>query len=174
VEQLPKGLSVDRHVMLVGRGRHPWYRRALMGAVCLIPALALLNVFGQHPTTSHAAGPAATLTLEAPERLRGGLMFQVRADVVARRDIAEPQLTFSPGWWEEMTENSVNPEPLQQSTSNGRVTLSYGRLNAGQKLTVWLEFQVNPVNIGHRVENVLLSDGDTLIAQLDRDVTILP
>jgi len=174
VENLPDDLSVERHVLLGGRARHTWYRRVTFAAICVIPVLALLNVFGQHPSSSDARADAATLTVQSPERLRGGLMFQVRVDVVAHRDIAEPQLTFSPDWWEEMTENSINPEPLEQSTSNGRVTLSYGRLNAGQKLTVWLQYQVNPINVAHRTENVLLSDGDTPIAQLNRDATILP
>jgi hypothetical protein len=174
VEQLPEDLSAERHVLLTGRGRHPWYRRVLMCAVCLLPLAALLNVFGQHPTTSAATATAATLHVQAPKRLRGGLMFQVRIDVVARRDIREPQLVLSPGWWEEMTENSMNPEPLDESTSNGRVTLSYGRLNAGQKLTVWLQYQVNPVNVARRTENVLLTDGPTPIAQVQRKLTVLP
>jgi hypothetical protein len=161
-------------VLLEGRGNHPLYRRVLMGLVCAIPILALLNLFGQHPSISQAAGSAGTLRVQAPERLRGGLMFQARVDVTATRDIKEPQLVFSPGWFEEMTANSVSPDPLNQSTSNGRVTLSYGRLNAGQKLTVWLEFQVNPVNVGHRVANVLLTDGDTPVALVKHDIRVLP
>jgi hypothetical protein len=174
VEPLPPGLDLERHVLLSGRGRHVTYRRVLFGLVCLLPLLALLNVFGQHPSTSAAAGPAGTLKVQAPTRLRGGLMFQVRIDVTATRTIREPQLVLGPGWWEEMTENSIAPDPLDQSTSNGRVTLSYGRLDAGQKLTVWLEYQVNPVNVGHRPTNVLLTDGPRPIAQVHRELTVLP
>jgi hypothetical protein len=174
VEELPQGLSTERDVLLEGRGNHPWYRRGLMALVCVLPVLALLNVFGQHPSTSQAAGPAGTLRLQAPPRLRGGLMFQLRVDVTATRDIKEPQLVLSPGWFEEMTQNSISPDPVAQSNSNGRVTLSYGRLNAGQKLTVWIDNQVNPVNVGKRTANVLLTDGATPIALVKHNLTVLP
>jgi hypothetical protein len=175
VDQPPKGIDLERHVLLHGRGRHPWYRRVLFGLVCLVPVIALLDVFGQENATSSANGTAGTLTVQAPDRLRGGLMYQVRIDVVAHQDMKQPQLVLSPGWWEQMTENSTNPQPLNQSTSNGRVTLSYGTLHSGQKLTVWLEYQVNPVNdFGKRATNVLLTDGATQVAQVNRDVTVFP
>jgi hypothetical protein len=174
VEELPPGLNVEQHVLLKGRTQHVWYRRALFGIVCAIPVVALLNVFGQRPSTSRASGAAGTLTVQAPERLRGGLMFQVRADVTALRDIKEPQLVLSPGLFDEMTSNSIQPQPLSESTSNGRVTLSYGRLSAGQKLTVWLEFQVNPINVGKRTANILLTDGATPVAIVKRHITVLP
>jgi hypothetical protein len=174
VQELPGGLDTQRHVLLEGRGNHPWYRRTLMTLLCVIPVAGLLNAIGQHPSTSQAAGPLGTLKVQAPERLRGGLMFQLRVDVTATRDLKAPQLVLSPGWWEEMTANSVSPQPLNESTSNGRVTLSYGRLNAGQKLTVWLDYQVNPVNVGKRTANVLLTDGATPVARVNRDITVLP
>jgi hypothetical protein len=94
--------------------------------------------------------------------------------VHATQDIKQPQLVLSPGWWQEMTENSTNPQPIDSSTSNGRVTLGYQRLNAGGRLTVWLQFQVNPVAIGKRDTNVLLTDGDKPVAQVNRSMTVLP
>jgi hypothetical protein len=174
VEELPSDLSVERHALLRGRSNHPWYRRSLFGLVCLLPVIALLNAFGQVPSTSSANGAAATMEVQAPKRVRGGLLFQVRVDVVARQDVKEPQFVLSPGWWEQLTENSINPEPIDTSTSNGRVTLSYGRLNAGQKLTVWLEYQVNPANLGGQTTNILLTDGDTPIAEVKRDIYVFP
>ncbi len=174
MDQLPRGLDLERHVLLRGRGRHPWYRRGLFALVWLVPILALFNVFGQNAGTSSASGSAGTLDVQSPPRVRGGLMYQVRIDVHATQDIEEPQLTLSPGWWEEITQNSINPEPMASSTSNGRVTLSYPRLNAGQRLTVWLQYQVNPITVGKRDANVLLSDGGTAIAEAKRTLTIFP
>jgi hypothetical protein len=174
VDELPPGLDVEQHVLLQGRTQHVWYRRALFGIVCAIPVVALLNVFGQRPSTARATGPAGTLAVDAPARLRGGLLFQVRVDVTAVRDIKQPQLVLSPGLFEEMTSNSIEPQPTNESSSNGRITLSYGRLNAGQKLTVWLDFQVNPINVGKSTANVLLTDGATPIAIVKRDITVLP
>jgi len=39
---------------------------------CVIAALALADRFGQRPTESHAAAPAARMTLTAPDTVRGG------------------------------------------------------------------------------------------------------
>jgi hypothetical protein len=174
VEELVGDLTVERHALLEGRNRHAWYRRGLLALVAVIPVLALLNVFGQSASDYTRSGAAGVLHVNAPARVRGGLMYQARFDVTTPTGIKEPQLVLGPGWWEQMTENSINPEPTASSTSNGRVTLSYGRLNAGQKLTVWIQFQVNPAQVGHREANVLLTDGDKPIAQLNRSITVLP
>ena len=36
------------------------------------------------------------------------------------------------------------------------------------------EIQVNPTNVGRRVQNVELLDGDTHIATLKREITVFP
>jgi hypothetical protein len=174
MEDLPRGLDLERHALLRGRENHAWYRRALFGLVCVIPVLALLNVFGQGTTTSQAAGSVGTLRVEMPKRLRGGLLFQVRVEVIATHDIKEPQIVLSPGLFEQLTSNSITPDPVNQSTSNGRVTLSYGPIHAGRKLTVWLDYQANPANLGTQTANVLLTDGATPVAIVKRNITILP
>jgi hypothetical protein len=140
----------------------------------VLPALALLNAFGQETSTSRASGSVGTLTVQAPERVRGGLMFQVRVDVTAAHDIKEPQIVVSPGLLDQLTVNSIEPQALNESNSNGRLTLSYGRIPAGQRLTVWLDYQVNPANLGRQTANVLLTDGATPLAAVRRDITILP
>ena len=150
-----------------------WYRAFRQHGVVL-PVLALLNVLGQNPSTSEAAGSVGKLRVEMPERLRGGLIFQVRVDVIATHDIKEPQLVLSPGLLEQLTLNTTEPAPEAESSSNGRLTLSYGPVHAGQKLTVWLEYQTNPANAGTQTADVSLTDGATPVATVKRDVTILP
>src|SRR3954453_272104 len=174
MEDLPGTLDIERHALLTGRGRHVWYRRALCSLLVVLPVLALLNVFGQKPSVSDAAGDTGTLTVQAPERVRGGLLFQVRVDVKATQEIKEPQLVLSPGLVDQLTLNTTEPDPLSQSSSNGRLTLSYGRIHAGQRLTVWLEYQANPANLGPQTANIPLPDGDKPIAIVKRDITILP
>jgi hypothetical protein len=171
---LPDGLSVERNRDLRGRARHPAYRRGLLCLVAVLPVLALLNLFGQHPTVTSAHAPAADLKVTAPARLRSGLIFQVRVQVDAHRAISSPQIIFSQGWWESMSENSIAPNPTDETSSNGRVTLSYGKLAAGRTLTVWLYFQVNPTNVGKRSEDVELNDGSHPIASVHRSLTIFP
>lgn len=62
----PTGLSYDRHVSLVGRGAHPVARRVLLAVLGVIVVLALLDTFGQHPSTSRASGAFATLEVQSP------------------------------------------------------------------------------------------------------------
>jgi hypothetical protein len=173
-DRLPDGLTLERNRDLHGRSGHLWYRRALLCLVAVLPVLALLNVFGQHPTTTSARTLAADLAVTAPARLRSGLIFQVRVQVTARQDIAKPQLVFDPGWWDSMSENSMEPNPSSQTNLDGRVVLSYNKLAAGHKLIVWLYFQVNPTNVGKRREDVELDNGATTITRVHRSLTIFP
>lgn len=173
-QPLPDGLSIERNRDLNGRSAHQWYRRALLCAIAVFPILALLNVFGQRPTTVSAHAPAADLSVTAPARLRSGLIFQVRVQVTAHQDIAKPQLVFDPGWWESMSENSLEPNPSSQTNENGHVVLAYNKLAAGHRLIAWLYFQVNPTNVGKRREDVELDNGSAVITRVHRSLTIFP
>jgi hypothetical protein len=170
----PAGLTLGRHRDLQGRARQVWYRRGLVLVLVAIVALALANFFGQHPATSHAESRAASLELQAPTRVRGGLMFQGRFTLVARQDLKTPKLILSPGWFEQMTVNGLEPQPSAQTSRNGAVVLTFDSLQAGQKLVFWTYFQVNPTNIGRRSQDVELDDGNTPLLRLNRKVTIFP
>jgi hypothetical protein len=167
-----EGLSAERH--LDGPDRSVAVRRVVLLLLLAAVVAALLDVVGQRPTTSKTRSTAAEMSVQAPSRLRSGLIFQVRVDVTANRDIQKPTLVFDKGWWESMTLNAGAPDPTQWSSKGGRVALAYDRLAAGQAMTDWLYFQVNPTNVGHRSEDVRLYDGGRLIAKVNRDVTIFP
>jgi len=173
-DALPDGLNRERHRDLRGRSAHLWYRRALLCAIAAFPILALLNVFGQRPSTVSAHAAAADLSVTAPARLRSGLIFQVRIKVTAHENLAKPQLVFDPGWWESMSENSLAPNPSSETNENGRVVLAYNRLAAGHTLIAWLYFQVNPTNVGKRREDVELDNGSLPITRVHRSLTIFP
>jgi hypothetical protein len=171
---LPDGLTVSRNRDLRGRARHPQYRRGLLCLIAVFPVLALLNVFGQRPTVTTAHATSSDLQVTAPARLRSGLIFQVRVEVLAHQAISSPQLIFSQGWWESMSENSIEPSPTDETSSNGRVVFTYNKLAAGHTLIVWLYFQVNPTNVGKRSEDVELNDGSNPITSVHRSLTIFP
>jgi hypothetical protein len=156
------------------RSRSPWIRRALLCCIAVLPLLALLNVFGQHPTTTSVSSAAASMNVTAPDRLRSGLIFQVRVQVTARRDIKEMEIVFDKGWWESMSVNSLVPEPSEESSEEGKVVLTYGKLAAGQQHVNWIYFQVNPTNVAKRTENVELRDGSTPLLRIHRAITIFP
>src|SRR4051794_4804825 len=153
---------------LSGRDRGPWIRRAGILLLLALVIAALLDVFGQGNQSSVASGPAATLSVKAPDRVRGGLLFQARIQVRAVRELKEPLLVLDPGWMEGLTQNSSVPDPKDERTDNGRIVLSYDTIPAGRKLVVWLQYQVNPTHVGTTDQNMDLWDGDTHLVHLDR------
>jgi hypothetical protein len=174
MDDLPDGITLKRNRDLHGWMRSLWWRRMLLCCVAALPVLALLNVFGQHPSTTSAASPEAGLTVTAPTRLRSGLIFQVKVSVSAHQEIGQLQLSFDEGWWESMSVNSIEPEPSNENSHDGKIVLSYGNLPAGKRLVCWIYFQVNPTNVGNRREDVELEDGSRVLARVNRSLTIFP
>jgi hypothetical protein len=174
VSSPPDGIVLERHRDLRGRDRNPWVRRGLLCLIAVLPVLGILNVFGQHPTTTSASTPAVSVNVTAPARLRSGLIFQVRVQVTAHQNIKELELVFDRGWWESMSVNSSVPEPSEESSSDGRVVFDYGSLGAGHSHVSWIYFQVNPTNVGKRQENIDVKDGDSELVHIHRSMTIFP
>lgn len=169
-------MSLDRarDLELRGRGSHAFFRRLGLAVLGLVALAALLGAFGQRSTTTVAAGRKATLSVEAPTRLRGGLLFQARFQIDAKQRLAHPKLIIASGWLEAMTLNTVVPTPLSEDSSADALSMSFEALPAGQTLTVWTAWQVNPTNVGRNDEDVALFDGSIPIASLDRTVTVFP
>lgn len=166
----PPGIR-DRHLVVAPR---PWGRWIAVALLAALPILALLNVFGQHPTTTAASSPVANVSVSAPSRLRSGLQFEARVAVTARSTIGHLALAFSSGWWDGMGVNSIEPQPSTQTTRHGNVVFDMGKLNAGQRLTTWINFTVNPTSVGSRNENLTVLDGSRPLIRLHRSVTIFP
>jgi hypothetical protein len=167
-------LWLERNRDLAGRGSAPWARRIGLLLLLALVIAALLNTFGQRATSSSARGPAASLRLNAPERARGGVIFEARFDVRAFREIRQPLLILDPGWLEGLTQNTSEPQAADERSDNGRIVLEYGTLPAGRKLSVWLQYQVNPTHVGKTTQNVELWDGATRLVHLDHSFTSFP
>jgi hypothetical protein len=149
-------------------------RWVLVGLVAAIDIAGLLNVFGEHPTTTHASAAAASLTVFAPARLRGGLFYEGRITVEAHRQLDDAVIVLAPGWAEQTSINTIEPSPVDESGQDGRLALGYGKLAPGDRLVVYLQLQVNPTNVGRRSQRVELRDGPELVAAADRTVTVFP
>ncbi len=149
-------------------------RRAVMTLFAAIAVLGLWGLFGQRASESSATGAAAAMRLTAPATVRGGLFFQARLDIRARQAIEHPRIVLDEGWVEGLQANSIEPAAESESSRDGRVVLSYGAVEAGASLVVWLQFEVNPTNVGRRSFAVELDDSETPIARVDRDLTVLP
>jgi hypothetical protein len=149
-------------------------RRAFFTVVFLIILAGLLNLFGQRPKNTFAASSAADLHVFAPTALRGGLYYEGRITIDAKQDIKKATVVLDSGWTEQMQINTIEPSPVGESSRDGKLALELGHIPAGQKHVLWMQFQVNPTNVGRRSQDVALYDDTTLLAQVDRTVTIFP
>jgi len=174
VARSPDGIVLRRHRDFEGRGYEPWVRRSLLLLLAVIPAAALANVFGQRPTTTHAASPAAELRLQAPATVRGGLLYQARFVIHARQELKQARLVLQHGWLEGFTLNTVEPSPVSEASDNGRIAFTLGHIRAGSNYRLYLQFQVNPTNVGSHSQDVELLDGDRRVAVLRRTVMVFP
>jgi hypothetical protein len=174
MENLPEGLDRHRHVELKSRSGEPWARRIVIALFALVVIAALLGAFGQQHSTVAAQVPAATLTVQAPEHVRGGLFFQGRLDIVARERIGKPVIVLGEGWTENMQLNTLEPAAASESSDGGRLELEYDALRTGDHLTVWMQFEVNPTGVGRRDRSVELLDGDRPLARVPATITVLP
>ena len=170
---LPEHLDLERHrdhsgtVELV-------VRRVVFFLLTAFAVAALLTAFGQSPQHSVAAAERAELDVSAPSRLRGGLFFQGRFTVEARGAIENATLVLDPGWLESMHINTIEPAPTEEASRDGDLALSFGPLAEGDRFVVYMQFQVNPTNVGRRSADVELYDGDELLVRTDRMITVFP
>jgi hypothetical protein len=174
VAGVPDEVILKRDRDLAGRTWHPWLRRGLLALLAVPPVLALANTFGQHQSALSATSTAATLTVNAPSRLRGGLLYTVSFAIRAHSDLKKATLVLDPGWIDGMQVNSINPQPVDEGSRNGRVVLVLGHIAAGQRVEYWIEFQVNPTTVGTRTQNVELDDGGKRILTERRKLTVYP
>jgi hypothetical protein len=170
----PDCIKLTEHRDLRGRLWQIWVRRVLMALIAAVPILALFNIFGQRPATSAATAPRAALKVYAPTHLRGGLLYMARFHISARADLKKATLVLGPGWAEGITINTIEPSPIGEGSSDGKLVLQLGHVPAGQSYLLFMEFQVNPTNVGHRSQDVTLADGSTALVTLHRKVTIYP
>jgi hypothetical protein len=149
-------------------------RRLFFGLLTAVLLLGLANAFGQSPTGSRVESEAATLEVSAPDDVRGGIYFQGRLRVRAHESIARPTLVLDSGWAESMHINTIEPSPVEEASRDGDIALEFAPVAAGDLLTVYLQFQVNPNNLGVRSQDVRLYDDTELLATAERTVRIWP
>ena len=171
---LPQSLDRDEHVDLHGRNVEPWIRALVLLILLGVIAAGLANVFGQRVGEDTVRAEAADVTLEAPSAARGGLIYQVRIRIDAHRELAEPTLVFDPGWYDGLTINTFQPEPVEWLHRDGRNAMVYGPVPSGEKLVVRLHYQVNPTAVGRRTQTLVLEDGGERLALIRHDLTLYP
>lgn len=169
---LPFGLDRARHIEL--RQHSPWRRRGVVLVMAAFCGLALANVFGQVAHVDHADAAAVSLTVESPERLRGGDIYTSVITVVAHQPIQDARVLLSPGWFSGFTLNAAAPQSNQESSDQSGGTMDYGQLAAGATMPIWISWQVNPTTVGEKDQDVQILDGSRLLVSVHRSVYVFP
>lgn len=168
MSHLPAGIDLGRHRDFEGRALGQWLRRGFLVLLGAFVIAALLDAFGQVPSTTTAQGKGATLEMTAPSRVRGGLYYQAKFEIRTTAALAAPTLVLDSGWYDETTVNTVEPEPEETSSDPEHVELRYPAMAAGETLVVYINLQANPNNVGSHDGGVALFDGETAITAIDR------
>jgi hypothetical protein len=174
VADVPYHIVLKRDRDLEGRSWQIWLRRGLFLLLPVVALLALLNLFGQRPSSVTRSGGGATLKLFAPARVRSGVLYQARFRITAQRDLKDATLVLGPGWLESMTVNTIEPSPVNEASDNGRLSLDLGHIPARGSYLLFMQFQTNPTNVGHRSAPVTLLDGNQKLLEIHRAVTVFP
>ncbi|MFL5899175.1 MAG: hypothetical protein ACJ76D_12090 [Solirubrobacterales bacterium] len=171
---LPQGIDLPRHRDFEGRRTGQWLRHGFLVLLSAFVVAALLNAFGARTSTEEASATAASLKVTAPERVRGGLLYQARLEIEANEAIGAPTLVFDKGWIEETTVNTLEPEPAETTTDLGHLKVRYAPLPPGRTLTVYISLQANPNDVGTHNADVALYDADEEIVSIDRTQVNFP
>lgn len=171
-DELPPGLSSGHVEPDRGRGRAA--RFFLISLLAAIVLAAATGVLGQRPSTTIGESDPAQLSVYSPSKIRGGLLFTTRFEIRARKRLRAATLVLDPGWFEGMQVNSIVPQPRSESSHEGRVLLHIGPVPAGDHVVMFMQFQVNPTNVGRRAQDVRLLDGAKQLVEIRRNVTVFP
>ena len=174
MSDLPDGIDLPRHRDFEGKRVGQWVRHGALALLGLFLLAALLNAFGAKPTSSEARSAVATLRVTAPERVRGGLLYQARFHIHAFEAIGAPTIVLEKGWIEETTVNTLEPEPADTTSDAGSLKVRYPPLKPGQTLDVYISLQANPNNVGSHDAGVSLYDADEPLLTIDRSQINFP
>jgi hypothetical protein len=172
--EIPDVIVLRRDRDLESRQNDIWVRRGLFVLLCIVPVLALLNLFGQRPESSSGTAAAAGLSVSSPAHVRGGLLYQAQFRVTAKRKLDQAILVLDQGWVHGLTINTVEPAPVSETSDNGNLALNLGPIARGKSYALYVAFQVNPTTVGRQNQNVTLYDGNRSLITLHRTLTVFP
>ena len=136
-----------------------WTRRAIVAVLVGVAALAVWGVFGQRDRESTATGNGVTMTVSAPDVVRGGLVLPGDDRHHGDGGVEHPRLVLDDGWVEGLQVNSIEPARGVRDLARraGRALLRRAR-SPVTGCKVWLQFQVDPTNPGARSHGLELDD----------------
>lgn len=156
-------------------GRSPLQRwPAGFAGLTVVVMLSLVGLFGAEGTlTAHAEG--VSLTVDAPTRIRNGQLYEMVITVETTTPVQDAVVVVAAEVWRDVTINTLIPSPSEEEARDGAFAFSFGQLDAGERLVVKIDAQINPnhapvANDGR----IAVADGEEELAGLDYRMEVLP
>lgn len=167
----PDGIE-RRHVHAGGTQLHAWPTGLILFGLVLV--LAALGVFGTRAAVTGAA-EGVRLSVEGPQRIRSGEMFEMLFTVETERAIRDAVLAVDSAIWKDVTVNTFMPQPADERFENGAFAFHFGKLTPGSRLLVKVDGQINPIYPpGPRDGTIALVDGAATLVSVDYSIKVFP
>lgn len=144
----------------------------IVGGVLLAAMLGVLGGGSAERTT--ARGEAAVLSVDAQRVLRSGNWFETRIEVAALQDIADLTVAIERPLWRRLSIDTLEPQPQDAEYADGAFRYSFGPLEAGDRLDLKIDGQIQPWGFRRLRGQVILLDGERPLAAVPLTVTVLP
>lgn len=138
-------------------------------------AAALLGLFGGGKDRPiRVENDTSTFMLAMPRVMRNGEFFEMRMNLTAKRDIGDATIAIAPSLWRDLTINTTIPSATDEDASTGWFRFHYGPLEAGERLVVKMDGQINPPLFAGTRGTVAVMDGDQVLHRVPVTVKVLP
>lgn len=155
-----------------------WDRHASPISILLLGSLllaAVLGLTGGQPSPPRTADFGdARLTVKTPVVIRNGEFFETDVTLTANAPLDDAVIAVTPALWHDMTVNTMIPAPAEESFEDGYFHFSYGPLDAGERLHVKIDGQINPPLFAGTRGEIALFDGDRRIGAMPLRIKVLP
>lgn len=171
--EYPDGLSPGHGV----EAKLPSVLRRLLPTLFLgaIIGASATGIYGGLKNPEHRAeGSRAALTVNAPRVLRNGEFFEMRFRIEAAAPLEDATLTIDETYLHDITVNTMIPQAEKEESKDGTFSFAYGSLEAGERIDIKLDGQINPALFLGTEGTVAVRDGKTELARLPMQLTVLP
>lgn len=155
-----------------------WDRHASPISILLLGSLllsAVLGFTGGQPSLPHTADFGdARLTVKTPTVIRNGEFFETDVTLTADAPLDDAVIAVTPSLWHDMTVNTMIPAPAEERFADGHFRFSYGPLDAGERLHVKIDGQINPPLFAGTEGEIALFDDDRLVGSMSLHIRVLP
>lgn len=155
-----------------------WDRHASPISILILGGLLLaatLGLTGGQPSPPRTADFSdARLTVKTPTIIRNGEFFETDITLTANAPLGDAVVAVSPALWHDMTVNTMIPAPAEESFKDGRFHFSYGPLDAGDRLHIKIDGQINPPLFAGTNGDIAVFDGDRRIGAMPLRIKVLP